>query len=122
MTQALKAKAAIVGAVLAMAAAHGAQACAASRLTSVSGPVMAVPSAGVICVALGPRPEQWVRVRLAAAGTEPPGRQRLMAAAFAKHVDCVLGAGGGWRCRLESGDLAALAGSPEVGLVAAAWR
>lgn len=119
MTRADKVKGVIVAAVLASVTAHAATACAASSHTSIAGPVLEVPEAGVICVALGPRPEQWVRVRLAS--PEPLDRKRLMAASFSRRVDCALMANG-WSCRVGTEDLATLAGSPETGLIAASWR
>lgn len=106
--------------LVALIAAHGATACMASDRTAVAGPVLDVPSDGVICVALGPRPEQWVRVRLA--GTEALDRKRLMAAAFSKRVDCAREARHGWSCRVGADDLASVAGSPATGLLAADWR
>ena len=86
----------------------------------VSGPVLDVPEAGVISVALGPRPEQWVRVRLV--GAEQLDRKRLMAAAFSKRVECVLTATGAGDCRLAGEDLAAIAGAPTISRIADQWR
>ncbi len=106
--------------LVALIAAHGATACMASTRDAVAGPVLDVPSDGVICVALGPRPEQWVRVRLA--GTEVVDRKRLMAAAFSKRVDCARDAQHGWTCRVGADDLAAMAGSPAIGLASASWN
>jgi len=56
---------------------------------AVSGPVMQVMDARSLCVALGPRPDQWVAVTITDAG---PGvtRQGLMDAVFAETVDCVV--------------------------------
>lgn len=106
--------------VAGLAMTSAAVACAPAQGATVAGPVLEVPAAGVICVALGPRPEQWVRVRLA--GGEDLTRNRLMAATFAKRVACVLGPGERWTCRLGDSDLVALAGSPSNGLLAASWR
>lgn len=92
----------------------------ASSAPIISGPVLEVQQAGVICVALGPRPEQWIQVRLA--GAEHLDRNRLMAAAFAKRVDCIVDARGLGVCRLAGEDLATVAASDSVKLVAASWR
>ena len=105
---------------LACAAANAALACAPSHRSSVAGPVLDVPEAGVICVALGPRPEQWVRVRVV--GAEQLDRKRLMAAAFSKRVECAVTPAGAGACRLAGEDLAALAASPAISLVADKWR
>ncbi|WP_184716358.1 hypothetical protein [Caulobacter sp.] len=115
---------AFVTTLAALIAAHGATACMASDRASVAGPVLDVPSDGVICVALGPRPEQWVKVRLAkdGAGTEALDRKRLMAAAFSKRVDCARESQRGWTCRLGADDLAALAGSSAIGLASVDWH
>ncbi len=86
----------------------------------ISGPVLEVSQTGVISVALGPRPDQWVHVHLA--GAEHLDRKRLMAAAFAKRVDCVLDVRGLGVCRLAGEDLAAVAASDTVKLLAASWR
>lgn len=119
MKRADKVRVTVIAVLLASATSHVAAACAASSRTSITGPVLDVPEAGVICVALGPRPEQWVRVRLA--GPETIDRKRLMAAAFSRRVDCALTTRG-WSCRIGSDDLATLAGSRDVGLTAASWR
>lgn len=118
MTRANLAKMVVIAAVMASVATQAASACGASWRASVAGPVLDVPEAGVICVALGPRPEQWVRVRLASA--ETLDRKRLMAAAFSRRVDCALIADG-WFCHLGPDDLAILAGSRETTLTAANW-
>ena len=120
MSKARKTTITLATTLAALVAAHGASACMASDRMAVAGPVLDVPSDGVICVALGPRPEQWVRVRLA--GTEALDRKRLMAAAFSKRVDCAREARHGWTCRVGADDLAAMAGSPAMGLASADWR
>lgn len=114
------ARIAVSAASLACAAASAALACAPSQRASVAGPVLDVPEAGVICVALGPRPEQWVRVRVV--GAERVDRKRLLAAAFSKRVECDLTAAGTGACRLGGEDLAAVAASPAVSLDADKWR
>ena len=106
--------------LLVLSFAGAAMARATSGVPVISGPVLEVPQAGVISVALGPRPDQWVQVRLA--GAEHLDRKRLMAAAFAKRVDCIVDARGLGACRLAGEDLAAVAASDSVKLVAASWR
>lgn len=54
---------------------------------SFSGPVLQVIDGRTVCVALGPTPDQWVRVTLADARAAE-ARDALMAAAFARDVDC----------------------------------
>src|SRR5581483_4153148 len=72
-------------------------ACTAARPAhgqSFTGTVLQVIDGRTLCVAFGPTPEQWVRVRLTDAG---PGLQRgaLMATAFAREVTCVADAADG---------------------------
>ncbi|MBI1683764.1 hypothetical protein [Caulobacter hibisci] len=83
-----------------------------------SGPILDVPEAGVICVALGPTPDRWVRVRLA----QPLERRALMAAGFSKRVTCRLDAAGEGRCQLGEQDLLALATSTPNRAQAVSWR
>lgn len=115
-----KTKIVVTAAALLCMTATSALACAPSRRASVAGPVLEVPEAGVICVALGPRPEQWVRVRVV--GAEHLDRKRLMAAAFSKRVECALTVAGLGACRLAGEDLAAVAASPSISQVADQWR
>lgn len=74
-----------------------------------SGPILSVPAAGVVCVALGPTPDRWVKVRLSPG--EGVERNALMAAGFAKRVTCRLDAAGRGPCRIDDQDLAVLARS-----------
>jgi len=53
-----------------------------------SGFVLQVMSGDALCVATGPAPREWIRVRLAGV-TPPPKRGVLMAASFAQKVSCV---------------------------------
>jgi hypothetical protein len=87
---------------------------------TVAGPVLAVPAAGVICVALGPKPSDWVLVRLD--GGASIDRKVLMAAAFSRRVECVMAADGRGRCSLEGADVVALTQAPTVQQAAISWR
>jgi hypothetical protein len=116
----VKTKIVVTAVALACATGTTALACAPSHQANVAGPVLEVPEAGVICVATGPRPEQWVRVRVV--GAEQLDRKRLMAAAFSKRVECALTATGAGACRLAGEDLAAVATSPSLSRVADTWR
>jgi len=85
-----------------------------------AGPVLEVPAASVICVALGPRPSDWVLVRLD--GGASIDRKVLMAAAFARRVQCVVGADGLGRCSLDGADVVTLSQAPTVQHAAISWR
>ena len=54
----------------------------------ISGPVLEVIDGRTLCVALGPTPDQWVRVRLAD-GAPDASRAALVAAVFARKLDCM---------------------------------
>lgn len=60
----------------------------------IQGPVLHVPDAASLCVALGMTPDHWVEVRLAdapaalASPTSMEARSILMEAAFAQNVVC----------------------------------
>jgi hypothetical protein len=91
----------------------------------VSGPVLQVIDGRTLCVALGPTPDRWVRVRLADV-LDPTARGALMAAAFAKDAACgverlddqgVVG-----RCVVEGAPLSRLVDGADARLQAAAWR
>ena len=112
--------AALVG--FAVLAATPALACSARAAAgdTVAGPVLEVPAAGVICVALGPKPSDWVLVRLD--GGASIDRKVLMAAAFSRRVDCVMSADGRGRCSLDGADVATLAQTPTVQQAAVSWR
>jgi hypothetical protein len=86
----------------------------------VAGPVLAVPAAGMICVALGPTPASWVAVRVK--GGPPLERKVLMAATFAKRVECVMNRAGSGICRVDGVDIAALGRSPMVQQASVDWR
>ena len=96
-----------------------------ARGASFSGTVLQVIDGRTLCVAFGPSPDQWVRVRLTDANPALP-RGALMAAAFAKEVTCVAGApdGDGLTavCTLDGRSLGEAASSPDAAMQAADWR
>lgn len=113
--------AALLGSVPVLASASIAAACTgAAPADSFSGPVLSVPEPGVICVALAPSPDQWVRVRLANGEKLP--RNVLLAASFAKRLDCRLDHRGRGRCVVEGEDLVTRARSSSVRALADQWR
>jgi hypothetical protein len=63
----------------------------------VSGPVLHVPSADVLCVATGPSPETWAPVPLAHPAAS---RGALMSAAFSENVVCAVGSDGRAVCQV----------------------
>jgi len=113
--------AAVLGGLVFLAATP-ALACSGRALAgeTISGPVLAVPTDGVICVAQGPRPTEWAAVRLE--GGAAIDRKLLMAAAFSRRVVCVLTAAGRGRCSLDGADIASLAQTPTVQQAAVTWR
>lgn len=113
----------IAAALSALAGAASAADCkaAAPRDGVVEGPVLQVIDGRTLCVAKGPTPDRWVRVRLSDAPAAA-SRQRLMATAFSKRIQCQLGAGGEGKCTLAGEDLVSLMGSPEAKIEAASWR
>lgn len=108
--------------MVAVLAATPALACSARAAAgdTIAGPVLEVPAAGVICVALGPEPSDWVLVRLG--GGASIDRKVLMAAVFARRVECVMGAEGRGHCRLDGADVVNLAQTPTVQQAALSWR
>lgn len=100
-------------------------AAAPTRGASFSGTVLQVIDGRTLCVAFGPSPDQWVRVRLTDAG---PALQRgaLMATAFAKEVTCVAGAADGEGlsavCTLDGRSVGEAASQPDAAVQAADWR
>ncbi len=106
----------IVAACTAAAPAEGA---------SISGPVLQVIDGQTLCVAKGPTPDQWVRVRLADV-YDRENRSALMAATFAKDVICnverrddegVVG-----RCSIDGAPLTQVVASAPAQVQAASWR
>ena len=59
-----------------------------------SGPVLQVMDGSTLCVALGPTPERWVKVRLADAEAGV-SRAQLMTSSFARRVECAVVRRGG---------------------------
>jgi len=85
----------------------------------VHGPVLEIPDASSLCVAQGPSPSTWIRVRLARpSGTYP----LLMAAAFGKNAVCNVGADGRGVCDIEGRSLDAELRRPETIAASLAWR
>ncbi len=110
------ARVAIVAACTAAAPADG---------QSVAGPVLQVIDGQTLCIAKGPTPDQWVRVRLTDV-YDREDRGSLMAAAFAKDVVCSVerrdAQGASGRCTLEGAPLGQVIGSDAAKLQAASWR
>jgi hypothetical protein len=96
-----------------------------ARGESFSGTVLQVIDGRTLCVAFGPTPDQWVRVRLTDAGAGLP-RGALMAAAFAREVTCVAefpGADGvAGVCIADGRSVGRLASAPDATAQAADWR
>jgi len=90
-----------------------------------AGPVLHVIDGRTLCVALGPSPDEWVRVRLSEVAPSTR-RSTLMAAIFAKRVVCVADGddrdGAVGRCALDDVALDVLTVSPAVRADAAFWR
>src|SRR5262249_23259162 len=105
-----------------------AQACLgqASAGEAFAGPVLLVADGRTLCVAQGPNPAAWVRVRLAD-GDAGAGRAALMAAAFGREVVCVAGPADpdgavGALCALGDRSVAAVAAEAKAQVTTAAWR
>ena len=96
-----------------------------ARGQSFSGTVLQVIDGRTLCVASGPTPDKWVRVRLSDADPSLP-RGALMAAAFAREVTCVADlpdAGGVTAvCIVDGQSVGRAAASPDATAQAAAWR
>lgn len=92
---------------------------------SFTGPVLQVIDGRTLCVALGPTPDQWVRVRLADVH-DRHGRGALMAAAFAKDVICTArgrdSQGVLARCEFNGQALGALAADAGIKADGQHWR
>ncbi len=91
----------------------------------LSGPVLQVIDGRTLCIAKGPTPDQWIKVRLADV-YDREARSALMAATFAKDVDCrVEGAdaqGVVARCNVAGAPLAQVVGSDAARVQTASWR
>ena len=92
---------------------------------SVSGPVMQVIDGRTLCIAKGPTPDQWVRVRLADI-YDRENRGALMAATFAKDVVCSVertdAQGAVGRCSIDGAPLTQVVASAPAQVQAASWR
>jgi hypothetical protein len=92
---------------------------------SFSGTVLQVIDGRTICVAFGPTPDQWVRVRLSDAGANQL-RGALMAAAFSRQVVCVTGMpdadGVVGVCAVDGRSVGRAAAEPDATTKAADWR
>jgi hypothetical protein len=86
---------------------------------TVHGPVLLTPDADTLCLASGPTPDTWIRIKLA---TASPTRAVLMAAAFGKNADCLVDKSGTASCTIEGQSLEATLGSPEIVKASLAWR
>ncbi|HWF77302.1 MAG TPA: hypothetical protein VN694_09010 [Caulobacteraceae bacterium] len=90
-----------------------------------TGTVLQVIDGRTLCVAFGPSPDQWVRVRLTDAGPTLP-RGALMATAFAREITCVAGAADGEGlsavCTLDGRSVGEAAALPDAAAQAADWR
>ena len=87
--------------------------------TVLHGPVLAIPDASTLCIAMGASPAQWTAVSLPELKAS---RAILMAAAFGQNATCVIGADGVGDCRIEDAPLAAEVSRPEIVKAAMQWR
>ena len=88
------------------AASTDAAVCKAPRASpgqAIRGPILHIPSAELLCVAMGRDPSKWVLVPLAAPA---PSRSRLMSAAFGENATCTIDAVGRADCSIEGAPLA----------------
>jgi hypothetical protein len=94
---------------------------------TVSGPVLHVIDGQTLCIALGPTPDQWIPLRIAATATPlPSDRDRLMAATFSQSLECRITRGRGAvrtaACTLAGRPLDDLLQEPATITQAKAWR
>lgn len=85
----------------------------------VRGPVLEIPDASSLCVAMGESPSTWVRVGLAHASDTYP---LLMAAAFGKNAVCFVGHDGLGVCDIEDQPLNQELRRPETIKASLSWR
>ena len=83
------------------------------------GPVLEIPDASSLCIALGASPAAWVSVQLPNLGVT---RSALMAAAFGKNATCVVGADLRATCNVEGKRLTDQLHRPAILRAALAWR
>jgi hypothetical protein len=90
-----------------------------------SGPVMQVIDGSTLCVADGPTPDHWIRVRLSDV-SGPAAWGALMAAAFSKDVICIAdrrdGQGVVGRCVFNGDPLGELVRTDAIKTQAPSWR
>jgi hypothetical protein len=91
----------------------------APRGAVVHGPVLEIPDASSLCVALGESPSKWVMVRLARRSDTYP---LLMAAAFGKNAVCFVGHDGLGACDIEGEPLDVELRRPETIEASLSWR
>jgi hypothetical protein len=96
-----------------------------ARGVSFSGPVLQVIDGRTLCVAAGPTPAEWVRVRLTDAADDQ-SRGALMAAAFARTVVCIATSadedGARGVCLADGRSVGQAGHDPDAVAEAAAWR
>lgn len=101
----------------------GAKAPAAGQ--SLTGTVLEVIDGRSICVAQGPLPSQWIRLELQDS-RDASARSAVMAAVFARKLDCVVVANGAAgvvaRCTLAGAPVGQVIGSAANREAATAWR
>jgi hypothetical protein len=83
------------------------------------GPVLEIPDASNLCIALGTSPVAWVAVQLPDLGVT---RSALMAAAFGKNVTCVVGRDLRAACSVEGKRLVEQLHRSQILRASTAWR
>jgi hypothetical protein len=83
------------------------------------GPVLEIPDASSLCIALGASPAAWVAVQLPDLAVT---RQALMAAAFGKNATCVIGGDLRATCVVEGKRLIDQLHRPVILRAATGWR
>lgn len=85
------------------------------------GPALHVIDGRTLCIAQGPDASTWIPVRL---GDAPDGADwgALMAAAFAKTLDCRIAADGTARCAIAGRALGDILSQPSVQAAGQTWR
>jgi hypothetical protein len=83
------------------------------------GPVLEIPDASSLCIALGTSPAAWVAVQLPSLGVT---RSVLMAAAFGKNATCVVGGDLKATCIVEGKRLVDQLHRPAILRASTGWR